>query len=225
MWESFKCFLIVLKYIRVQFSYILMLNENIIFYFFSILLVLSAFMVIVSQHPVFSLLFLVSSFLFTSFLLFLLECELLALLFIVVYVGAIAILFLFAIMMLESKLNNLSKNVMKYFPIGFFFGIVFLIPIIREISGQFEKDIYVESFYLNKFQNWYDLIDSISDVEVYGQVLYSYFVLQLLVTGLILLLVLIGVVYLTNHYNTMNVTRDQAVFKQLARESKFFFEK
>lgn len=205
-------------------SSLLMLNENIMFYLFSTLLVISAFMVVVSQHPVFSLLFLVGSFLFASFLLFLLECEFLAFLFIIVYVGAVAILFLFAIMMLESKLSDLSKNVMKYTPIGFVFGIILLLPMIGEISGQFEKNVYSNSFYSNKFQNWYDLVDSTTDVEVYGQVLYSYFVLQLLVAGLILLLVLVGVVYLTNQYNVSKQTLDQAIFKQLARESKFFFK-
>lgn len=179
-------------------------------------------MVVISQHPVFSLLFLVSSFLFSSFLLFLLECEFLALLFIIIYVGAIAILFLFAIMMLEYKFSNLSKNVMKYLPIGTIFSIVLLLFIIYEISVNFEKNLF-DNFYLNKYQNWYDLIDSITDVEVYGQILYSYFVLQFLVAGLILLVVLIGVTYLTNNRTSDLHTRDQSTFKQLARESKFFF--
>jgi NADH-quinone oxidoreductase subunit J len=201
-----------------------MLNDNIIFYTFSIFLVFSSFMVIVSQHPVFSLLFLVSSFIVSSFILFLLECELLALLFIVIYVGAIAILFLFAIMMLESKLSDLSKNVMKYVPIGFLFGIIFLIPQLHEITKNFDKNIYYNSFYQNKFQNWYDLVDSTTDVEVYGQVLYSYFVLQVLIAGIILLLVLVGVVYLTNNYNVSKQTLDQSTFKQLARDANFFYK-
>jgi NADH-quinone oxidoreductase subunit J len=201
-----------------------MLNENIIFYLFSIFLVFSAFMVVVSQHPVFSLLFLVSSFVFASFILFFLECELLALLFIIVYVGAIAVLFLFAIMMLETKLVDLSKNMIKYVPIGVIFGVVLLFPQLREISNNFDKNVYYDLFYQNNFQNWYDLIDSTTDVEVYGQVLYSYFVLQLLIAGLILLLVLIGVVYLTNNFNANKQTRDQAVFKQLARTTKFFYK-
>jgi NADH-quinone oxidoreductase subunit J len=201
-----------------------MLNDNIIFYTFSIFLVFSSFMVIVSQHPVFSLLFLVSSFIVSSFILFLLECELLALLFLVIYVGAIAILFLFAIMMLESKLSDLSKNVMKYVPIGFLFGIIFLIPQLHEITKNFDKNIYYNSFYQNKFQNWYDLVDSTTDVEVYGQVLYSYFVLQVLIAGIILLLVLVGVVYLTNNYNVSKQTLDQSTFKQLARDANFFYK-
>ena len=201
-----------------------MFNENIIFYLFSIFLVFSAFMVVVSQHPVFSLLFLVSSFVFASFILFLLECELLALLFIIVYVGAIAVLFLFAIMMLESKLTDLSRNVLKYIPVGFLFGIVFLFPQLREISKNFNKNIDYDLFYQNNSQNWYDLIDSTTDVEVYGQVLYSYFVLQLLIAGLILLLVLIGVVYLTNNFNANKQIKDQVAFKQLARNVKIFYK-
>jgi NADH:ubiquinone oxidoreductase subunit 6 (subunit J) len=52
--------------------------------------------------------------------------------------------------------------------------------------------IHTDSFYFHTYTNWYDLIDSVTDVEVYGQVLYTYFVLQFLVAGLILLLVLIG---------------------------------
>ena len=201
-----------------------MVNENILFYLFAMFLVFSAFMVVVSQHPVFSLLFLVSSFVFASFILFLLECELLALLFIIVYVGAIAVLFLFAIMMLESKLTDLSRNVLKYIPVGFLFGIVFLFPQLREISKNFNKNIDYDLFYQNNSQNWYDLIDSTTDVEVYGQVLYSYFVLQLLIAGLILLLVLIGVVYLTNNFNANKQIKDQVAFKQLARNVKIFYK-
>jgi NADH-quinone oxidoreductase subunit J len=178
-------------------------------------------MVIIAQHPVFSLLFLVSCFIFSSFLLFLLECEFLAFLFIVVYVGAIAILFLFAVMMLESKLNNLSKNTIKYFPIGIVFSIVLLLPILNVVNTFFvDSSTVSDSFYVNNYQNWYDLIDSTYDVNVYGQILYSYFALQLLIAGLILLVVLIGVVSLTNSYEKQ--TRQQSTFRQLSRTVKIF---
>jgi NADH-quinone oxidoreductase subunit J len=198
-----------------------MLYSNFLFYVFSAALVFSAFMVIVAQHPVFSLLFLVSSFIFSSFLLFLLECEFLALLFIVVYVGAIAILFLFAIMMLESKLINLSKNTIKYFPVSVVFSLILLIPLLNTINSHFESTFFLfDSFYLNTYQNWYDLIDSTNDISVYGQVLYSYFVLQFLIAGLILLLILIGVVYLTNSYEKHTI--QQSHFRQLSRKAKIF---
>lgn len=201
-----------------------MFSLNILFYMFSIFLVFSSSMVVLSQHPVFSLLFLVTSFLFSSFLLFLLECEFLGLLFILIYVGAIAILFLFSIMMLESKLNNLSKNSIKYFPIGFIFGMFLLIFLFHEISISFDDSYNSNYFYLNIYQNWYDLIDSMSDVQVYGQVLYSYYVFHFLISGFILLLILVGVVYLTNIFINSK-TLEQSLFKQLSRNSKFFFQK
>lgn len=193
-----------------------MLNN--LFYLFSSLLVFSSFMVIFSSHPIFSVLFLVASFIFASFLLFMLECEFLALLFIIVYVGAIAVLFLFAVMMLESKLTDLSKNTIRYLPIGVILGALLFFFFISEINTFFNF-LPSNSNWLF-YRNWYDLIDSVQDVEVYGQVLYSYFVLQFLIAGLILLLIIIGVVHLTNFNNKNEKTLEQVVFKQLARESK-----
>ena len=187
------------------------------------MLIFSSFMVIASRHAVFSLLFLVTSFLFSAFLLFLLECEFIAVLFIIIYVGAIAILFLFSIMMLDYKSTDLSRNTIKYLPVGVIFSCSFLLIILYEVNFNFEKNPY-NSFYINTYRNWYDLIDASTDVEVYGQVLYSYFVLQLLITGLILLMVLIGIVYLTNTYSAKPNNVEQTVFKQLARESKFFIK-
>ena len=202
-----------------------MFISNMLFYFFSILLVVSASMVIFSQHSIFSLLFLVASFIFSAFLLFILECEFLALIFLVVYVGAIAVLFLFAVMMLESKLNNLSKNSMKYVPVGFVFSFFLLTPLLREIFIDFKKNCDSNHFYLNIYQNWYDLIDSISDVEVCGQIIYSFYVLQFLISGLILLLILVGVVFLTNNFVAKQTTdQSQSLFKQLSRNSKLFFK-
>jgi NADH-quinone oxidoreductase subunit J len=198
-----------------------MLTSNLLFYIFSTVLVFSATMVVVSQHPVFSLLFLVSSFIFSAFLLLLLECEFLALLFIVIYVGAIAILFLFSIMMLESKLINLTKNTIKYFPVGIIFSGFLLLPLLSIINNQFNDiDALASNFYVNNYQNWYDLIDATYDVNVYGQVLYSYFVLQFLIAGLILLLILIGVVYLTNSFEKHTI--QQSSFRQLSRKAKIF---
>ena len=149
-----------------------------------------------------------------------LECEFLGLIFIVVYVGAIAVLFLFAVMMLDAKLQNLARNFFRYLPVGFFFALVFLIPVLYQISFGTSKNVTLLT--QTSFINWYDLLDSTSDVDVYGQVLYSYFVLQFLVVGLILLVVLVGVVYLTNTYTSFR-TLDQSTYKQLSVSSKFFY--
>jgi NADH-quinone oxidoreductase subunit J len=200
------------------------MNSNVLFLLFSFFLIFSALMVVFSKHPVFSLLFLVGCFLLSSFLLFFLESEFLALLFLIIYIGAIAVLFLFAVMMLESKSINLSRNVIKYVPVGGVFIIFLLIPLLNEIAVNFDNNIFINSFYVNKYQNWYDLADSITDVEIYGQILYSYFILHFLIAGFILLLVLICVVYLTNNFKTAQVL-EQSAFKQLSRNSTFFFNK
>lgn len=199
-----------------------MIVSNLVFYFFSLTLVFSAFMVVVSQQPVFSLLFLVSCFIFSAFLLFLLECEFLALLFIIIYVGAIAILFLFAIMMLETKLIDLKRNTIQYFPVGIVFFIFLFIPLIIIINTHFNGFEFTSdnNFYLNNYQNWYDLIDSTNDINVYGQILYSYFVLQFLISGLILLLIILGVVHLTNSFQKNTI--QQSSFRQLSRNVKIF---
>lgn len=197
-----------------------MLSVNLLFYFFSGVLVFSAIMVIVASHSVFSLLFLVLSFLASAFLLLMLESEFLALIFIVVYVGAIAVLFLFAVMMLDAKLQNLTRNIFRYLPVGFIFALGFLAPVLYQCFFKIADNTSV--FTQSNYTNWYDLIDSTSDVEVYGQVLYSYFVLQFLVVGLILLVTVVGVVYLTNSY-TSNKIVDQSTYKQLSVSSKFFY--
>ena len=196
-----------------------MSSADLIFFSFSIFLVFSGVMVIISVHPVFSLLFLVSSFLFASFLLILLECEFLGLLFIIVYVGAIAVLFLFAVMMLESKRSNLIKNLIKYVPLGIVFGLFFFSQLFYKVTFYFKGVPYLSCFYFNKYQNWYDLLDSVNEIEVFGQVLYSYFVFQVLISGLILLLVLIGVVHLTKNFKMQDGSINQLIFRQVSRIS------
>lgn len=201
------------------------LNPDLLFYLFSGILVFSAAMVVIAQHAVFSLLFLILSFLCSTFLIFLLECEFLALVFLIVYVGAIAVLFLFVVMMLNTKLQNLSRNLIKYLPAGLVFGLSFLIPIIYQISGSFKSGTLIDEFQYTYTEtiSWFDLIDSSSEIEGYGQILYSYFILQFLLVGLILLLVLVGVVYLINTFNTRRTT-NQSAFKQLSVKSNFFLK-
>ena len=106
------------------------MQSNILFYIFSSILVVSSIQIITVFNPVYSILFLIFSFLSASMMLFLLECEFLALLFIIVYVGAIAVLFLFIIMMLDIKTTTAHKDNVKYFPFGIFLGITFLIEVL-----------------------------------------------------------------------------------------------
>jgi NADH-quinone oxidoreductase subunit J len=178
-------------------------------------------MIVFVKHPIFSVVLLATSFILASFLLFLLECELLALLLLVIYLGAVVVLFLFAIMMLELKIDNLTKNKTKYVSLGLVFGILLLLPLFININISFTKNSDSINLYNNIYQNWHNIIDLTADVNVYGQVLYSYYVLQFLVSGLILMLMLIGIVYLTNTFYKQQLN-NQLIFKQLSRNTRFF---
>ena len=100
--------------------------ENLLFVLFCFALILSALFAISMKNSLYSVLFLILCFLFASGILIILECEFLALLFLIIYVGAIAILFLFVIMMLSLKISNSTKNLLKYIPIGSFVGFILL---------------------------------------------------------------------------------------------------
>jgi len=107
-------------------------------------------MIIFSQNSIYSVLFLVLSFISSSSILFLLECEYIALIFIIIYVGAIAVLFLFVVMMLDIKTVYFAKDLLKYFPFGGVLSLVFLIEILLIIPTIFDSNNpYFESFLCN----------------------------------------------------------------------------
>lgn len=193
---------------------------NLLFYFFSILLLLSSLMIVTVQNSIYAVLFLVLSFISASSLLFLLEIEFVALIFIIIYVGAIAVLFLFVVMMLDIKSVNLTKDSLKYFPFGSFVGLVFLIETLLIVYKTFKNSPYSADFaYVNNYTNWFEKIDSLTDLEVIGQLLYTHYVVQFLIAGFILLLSVIGAVVLTIKTTTKQ-EKTQSIFKQLSRNYK-----
>tara|TARA_B110000003_G_scaffold243693_1_gene252314 strand:+ start:23623 stop:24171 length:549 start_codon:yes stop_codon:yes gene_type:complete len=177
-------------------------------------------MVIVSQNAIYSVLFLVLSFLASSSILFLFKCEFISLIFILIYVGAIAILFLFVVMMLDLKDYNLKKDVLKYFPFGLFIGSVFFFEIVLVIDETFSINPYTTSSVTNFYVNWYDKLDTFIEVNSLGQVLYTQFVLQFLVAGNILLLATLAAVVLTSTNDSKINSKTQIIFKQLSRNYK-----
>jgi len=193
---------------------------NLLFYFFSILLLLSSLMIVTVQNSIYAVLFLVLSFISASSLLFLLEIEFVALIFIIIYVGAIAVLFLFVVMMLDIKSVNLTKDSLKYFPFGSFVGLVFLIETLLIVYKTFKNSPYnIDFTYVNNYTNWFEKIDSLTDLEVIGQLLYTHYVVQFLIAGFILLLSVIGAVVLTIKTTTKQ-EKTQSIFKQLSRNYK-----
>jgi NADH-quinone oxidoreductase subunit J len=192
---------------------------NSLIYFFSALLIVSSIMVVVAKNPLHSVLFLVSSFLSSSIILFLFESEFLALFFLIIYLGAIAVLFLFVVMMLNIKHSEL-RNSIFYFPIGVFIGFTVLIEFCGAVNKFFLFNTNVTFTDHNLYLNWYDSLDSYSDLYVLGQILYTHYVLQILMAGFILYLSTIGVAFLTIRSSAnKSARRDQAVFRQLSRKN------
>jgi len=183
------------------------------------LLLISASMVIISKNPLHSVLFLVTSFLSSSILLFLFENEFLALFFLIIYLGAIAILFLFVVMMLNIKHRDLQTSRL-YLPIGAFVGLTLLIEVYGAFTKVFSKNTNVNIFEHNSYLNWYDSLDALADVYVFGQIFYTHYVLQILMAGLILYLAVIGVAFLTvKSAFTRGEKREQSLFRQLSRKN------
>lgn len=182
---------------------------------FSLLLIICSIFVTSSTNSVVSLLFLILCFIFSSFIIILLECEFIALMILLIYVGAISILFLFAIMMLEHKRENFSKDLVEYLPAGSIFGLFLLSIFIVNVRKNFlfSHEPEFEFFYTN----WFNLTDFTTDLETYALVLYTYYVLNLLIVGLILLMVLLGIVYLTKSFSVVEFNRNVPSFKQVAR--------
>ena len=192
--------------------------SNVLCYLFSFILLLSSMMVIIVQNSVYSVLFLVLSFVSAASFLILFECEFIALMFIIVYVGAIAVLFLFVVMMLDVKIAFSNKDTFKYFPVVVIIGGVFLLELFLIISESFMVNVYSSENFYNFYINWFDKTDSFTEIESIGQVMYNQYVFQFLIAGNILLLAAISVVVLTLSNKTEN--KNQLIFKQIARTYK-----
>lgn len=191
---------------------------NFLLFIFSIIILSSSLMVVLVQNSVYSVLFLVLSFISAAGLLLMFECEFLALMFIIVYVGAIAVLFLFIVMMLDIKIVTSNKDAVKYFPVGLTLGGIFLIEILLIVNENFKKNFYSVSEINNVYVNWFDKLDTFSDIESLGQLLFTQYVVQFLIAGNILLLATIAVVVLT--INTRSKQKTQNIFKQISRTHK-----
>jgi NADH-quinone oxidoreductase subunit J len=188
-------------------------------YFMCIVLLSSASMVIVSRNPLHSVLFLVTSFLSSSMLLFLFQNEFLALFFLIIYLGAIAILFLFVVMMLDIKYRDLQTSRL-YFPVGALIGSTVLIEFFGAFSKVFSKNTNFSEHNHNFYVNWYETLDTSPDLYVFGQIFYTHYVLQILIAGLILYIAVIGVSFLTvKSAFEKSAKRDQSIFRQLSRKN------
>ena len=168
-----------------------MIAHTIFFYIFSLIAIVSAIMVISSKNPVHSVLFLILSFVNASGLFVLLGAEFLAMILVVVYVGAVAVLFLFVVMMLDINFVKLREGFLQYLPFGLLLGIVLIIELgILFLTKNFPNTSTFKEDYFSNFSN-------VENTKLIGSVLYTKYFFLFQVSGIILLVAMIGSITLT----------------------------
>lgn len=180
------------------------------FYIFSCVLLLSALLVITARNPVHSVLFLILGFFNATGLFVLLGAEFVGMILAIVYVGAVAVLFLFVVMMLDVDFAGLRKGAMQYVPLGLIIGIALLAELALIYMAWVVNDIALSNIAAP--------IDTTrSNTHALGDILYTQYLLPFQMAGLILLVAMIGAITLTLRHRS-NVHR-QVVRKQITTKS------
>ena len=162
------------------------------FYLFSIVTIASAVMVISARNPVHSVLFLILAFVNAAGLFLLTGAEFLAMILVVVYVGAVAVLFLFVVMMLDVDFAELKQGFLQYLPVGVLVGLIVLVELITVIG--------VWSVAPQAVLSHADAGRAVSNTAAIGRVLYTQYVYLFQAAGFVLLTAMIGAIVLTLHH-------------------------
>jgi len=179
-----------------------------LFYIFSIITIASSLAVVTTRNTIYSVLFLILVFFNVSGLFILLNAEFLAMLLIIVYVGAIAVLFLFVVMMLNVDSMDLKKQIRPFLPI--------LIMISITIFGEiflFEKISMIENYQISTS---FPINQNISNIKSIGNVLYTDFILPFQISGAALFVAMIGAILLTLKNENKQTVKKQDIFKQIS---------
>ncbi len=185
-----------------------MIVTALFFYLFAGICVASAFMVIASRNPVHSVLYLILAFVNAAGLFVMMGAEFLAMILIVVYVGAVAVLFLFVVMMLDVDFAELKKGVLQYLPIGVVIGGIFLAELLL-VVGSWAIGPGVPHAIAAPIPA------NIPNTEAIGLVLYTHYVYFFEIAGLILLVAMVGAIVLTLHHKP--AAKRQNIARQVAR--------
>jgi NADH-quinone oxidoreductase subunit J len=162
------------------------------FYLFAGVCIASAFMVVAARNPVHSVLFLILAFVNAAGLFLLMGAEFLAMILIVVYVGAVAVLFLFVVMMLDVDFAELRQGFFQYLPIGASVGIVLLAELVLVVGAWIVAPTVADAI-TSPIPPFY----SVSNTEALGQVLYTRYIYFFQAAGIILLVAMVGAIVLT----------------------------
>ncbi|MDA9172928.1 NADH-quinone oxidoreductase subunit J [Candidatus Pelagibacter sp.] len=190
-----------------------MIAHSIFFYTFSIIAVISAIMVTVSKNTVHSVFFLILDFISISCLFIMIGAEFLGMIMLIVYVGAVAVLFLFVVMMLNvAQQKNqwfASEASSRHIPVGLIISVIIFFELIIVIGGwKYKPDLFDINNSLNNF--------SISNTHSLGQVLYTDYIHVFQLSGMILLVAMIGAIVLT--FRKRSGVKTQSYLKQISRE-------
>ena len=178
-----------------------------LFFFFSVVVVVSSFLVVFSSNPVHSVLFLIFTFFNSAIIFLILRAEFLAMTLLIVYVGAVAVLFLFVVMMLDIKESLMREGFLKYFPFGLLLISIFLIELFTIFNSDQLPFNDIDAI------NIRELIDSgASNTQSIGLYLYTDYFIIFQISGFLLLLAMIGAIVLAQNENQR--IRNVSVFKQ-----------
>lgn len=188
--------------------------DILLFSIFSLFTILSALMVITLSNAVHSVLFLILVFCNVAGLLLILGTEFFSFMFLIVYVGAIAVLFLFVVMMLNVKVNPIKINKFSTFPIG----IILFSVVIFQIFNILENNFVIIKNSPLSYTPWLLENNYTTNVETIGTFLYTKYSLLFILCGLVLLVAMIGAIVLTMHQRP--TVKKQEINKQLLRNPR-----
>jgi NADH-quinone oxidoreductase subunit J len=159
--------------------------EALFFYMFAGVMLAAGMMVVISRNPVYSVLFLILAFFNAAGLFVLIGAEFIAMLLVVVYVGAVAVLFLFVVMMLDINFAEMRAGFQKYLPLGLAVGGILVFELVAAVYGDAFDGVTLPA------------ATDISNTRALGNVLYTKYIYLFQVAGLILLVAMIGAISLT----------------------------
>ena len=176
----------------------------------SIIIITSSLLVIISKNPVHSVLFLILVFFNTSILFLFSNAEFLAMVILIVYIGAVAVLFLFVIMMLDINITKLRQTFLNYLPIGLFVGFIILLELFYVVS-QSKLNFVQTSSIDNNISG--QILDN---TKIIGNILYTDYFLLFQISGIILLVAMIGAIFLT--IRKREGIKKQNIYKQILKK-------
>ena len=181
-----------------------------LFFIVSIIIVTSSLLVILSKNPIHSVLFLILVFFNTAILFLFSGAEFLAMILLIVYIGAVAVLFLFVIMMLDINTAKLRQSFLNYLPIGLFVGFIILLELLYVIS-QSKLIFLTKNITENKITN-----EIFENTKIIGNVLYTDYFLLFQLSGIILLVAMIGAILLT--LRKREGAKKQNIYRQILKK-------